>query len=385
MNHPIYMDYAATTPIDGRVAKLMSRYMDIEGVFGNPASRTHEFGWQAEEAVENARVQVAKVLNADPREIVWTSGATESDNLAIKGLAEKTDKNHIITSKIEHKAVLDTCHFLEEKGFNVTYLQPDSKGCCSADQVERALTDETFIVSLMHVNNELGAINDIAKIGKVCSNRDVVFHVDAAQSFGKIPIDVRALGIDMISISAHKIYGPKGIGVLFVNRESNIGLQPMIHGGGHEFGMRSGTLATHQIVGIGEASELMYLEGRKDFDSHLRFREILFSSLNQIPDIHINSDLETSIPSIINISFADVNGETLMSALDNVALSSGSACNSELVEPSYVLKGIGLSNELADSALRFSFGRYTLEEEVQAVGKQVAKVVGALRSSRGEV
>jgi len=381
MNHPIYMDYAATTPIDGRVAKLMSRYMDIEGVFGNPASRTHEFGWQAEEAVENARVQVAKVLNADPREIVWTSGATESDNLAIKGLAEKTDKNHIITSKIEHKAVLDTCHFLEEKGFNVTYLQPDSKGCCSADQVERALTDETFIVSLMHVNNELGAINDIEKIGKVCSNRDVVFHVDAAQSFGKIPIDVRALGIDMISISAHKIYGPKGIGVLFVNRESNIGLQPMIHGGGHEFGMRSGTLATHQIVGIGEASELMYLEGRKDFDSHLRFREILFSSLNQIPDIHINSDLETSIPSIINVSFADVNGETLMSALDNVALSSGSACNSELVEPSYVLKGIGLSNELADSALRFSFGRYTLEEEVQAVGKQVAKVVGALRTS----
>jgi len=381
MNHPIYMDYAATTPIDGRVAKLMSRYMDIEGVFGNPASRTHEFGWQAEEAVENARVQVAKVLNADPREIVWTSGATESDNLAIKGLAEKTDKNHIITSKIEHKAVLDTCHFLEEKGFNVTYLQPDSKGCCSADQVERALTDETFIVSLMHVNNELGAINDIEKIGKVCSNRDVVFHVDAAQSFGKIPIDVRALGIDMISISAHKIYGPKGIGVLFVNRESNIGLQPMIHGGGHEFGMRSGTLATHQIVGIGEASELMYLEGRKDFDSHLHFREILFSSLNQIPDIHINSDLETSIPSIINVSFADVNGETLMSALDNVALSSGSACNSELVEPSYVLKGIGLSNELADSALRFSFGRYTIEEEVQAVGKQVAKVVGALRSS----
>ena len=381
MNHPIYMDYAATTPIDGRVAKLMSRYMDIEGVFGNPASRTHEFGWQAEEAVENARVQVAKVLNADPREIVWTSGATESDNLAIKGLAEKTDKNHIITSKIEHKAVLDTCHFLEEKGFNVTYLQPDSKGCCSADQVERALTDETFIVSLMHVNNELGAINDIAKIGKVCSNRDVVFHVDAAQSFGKIPIDVRALGIDMISISAHKIYGPKGIGVLFVNRESNIGLQPMIHGGGHEFGMRSGTLATHQIVGIGEAAELMYLEGRKDFDAHLRFREILFSSLNQIPDIQINSDLEKSIPSIINVSFADVNGETLMSALDNVALSSGSACNSELVEPSYVLKGIGLSNELADSALRFSFGRYTIEEEVQTVGKQVANVVGALRSS----
>ena len=381
MNQAIYMDYAATTPIDGRVAKLMSRYMDFEGVFGNPASRTHEFGWQAEEAVENARVQVAKVLNADPREVVWTSGATESDNLAIKGLAEKTDKNHIITSKIEHKAVLDTCHFLEEKGFRVTYLQPDSKGCCSADQVKRALTEDTFIVSLMHVNNELGSVNNIANIAKLCSNQGVFFHVDAAQSFGKIPIDVRKLGIDMISISAHKIYGPKGIGVLFVNRDSNIGLQPMIHGGGHEFGMRSGTLATHQIVGIGEAAELMFQEGEKDFEDHLRFREILLSSLNQIPDIQINSDFEKSIPSIINVSFACVNGETLMSALDNVALSSGSACNSELVEPSYVLKGIGLSDELADSALRFSFGRYTKEKDVQAVGNQVAKVVGALRSS----
>ena len=381
MNQAIYMDYAATTPIDGRVLKLMSRYMGKEGVFGNPASRTHEFGWLAEEAVENARVQVAKILNADPREIVWTSGATESDNLAIKGLAEKTDKNHIITSKIEHKAVLDTCRFLEQKGFQVTYLQPDSKGCCSADQVLKALTKDTFIVSLMHVNNELGAVNDIETIAKLCSERGVIFHVDAAQSFGKIPIDARKLGIDMISVSAHKIYGPKGIGVLFVNRESNIGLQPMIHGGGHEFGMRSGTLATHQIVGIGKASELMFQEGEKDFVEHLRFREILLSSLKQIPDIQINSDSERSIPSIVNVSFAYVNGETLMSALDNVALSSGSACNSELVEPSYVLKGIGLSDELADSALRFSFGRYTKEEEVRAVGKQVAKVVGALRNT----
>ena len=381
MNQAIYMDYAATTPIDGRVLKLMSRYMGIEGVFGNPASRTHEFGWLAEEAVENARVQVAKILNADPREIVWTSGATESDNLAIKGLAEKTDKNHIITSKIEHKAVLDTCRFLEQKGFQVTYLQPDSKGCCSADQVLKALTKDTFIVSLMHVNNELGAVNDIETIAKLCNERGVIFHVDAAQSFGKIPIDARKLGIDMISVSAHKIYGPKGIGVLFVNRESNIGLQPMIHGGGHEFGMRSGTLATHQIVGIGKASELMLQEGEKDFEEHLRLREILLSSLKQIPDIQINSDSERSIPSIVNVSFAYVNGETLMSALDNVALSSGSACNSELVEPSYVLKGIGLSDELADSALRFSFGRYTKEEEVRAVGKQVAKVVGALRNT----
>ena len=233
----------------------------------------------------------------------------------------------------------------------------------------------------MHVNNELGAVNDIETIAKLCRERGVLFHVDAAQSFGKIPIDARKLGIDMISVSAHKIYGPKGIGVLFVNRESNIGLQPMIHGGGHEFGMRSGTLATHQIVGIGEASELMFQEGEKDFEEHLRFREILLSSLKQIPDIQINSDSERSIPSIVNVSFAYVNGETLMSALDNVALSSGSACNSELVEPSYVLKGIGLSDELADSALRFSFGRYTKEEEVLAVGKKVAKVVGALRNT----
>ncbi len=375
------MDYAATTPVDRRVAKVMSNFLDFDGVFGNPASRTHIYGWQAEEAVEKARVQVASVINADPREIVWTSGATESDNLAIKGVADRAAKKHIITSKIEHKAVLDTCYFLEEQGFSITFLEPDSFGCCSPEQVQEAINEETFLVSLMHVNNELGAINDVVEIGEVCRKNNVLFHVDAAQSFGKLKIDVKTSNIDMLSISGHKIYGPKGIGVLFVNRDSKLSLQPLIHGGGHEFGMRSGTLATHQIVGLGEAAELMAWEGQKETEKYAYFREILLSAFNQIPDIRINCDSNVSIASIVNVSFSGVDGETLMSALDDVALSSGSACNSELVEPSYVLKGIGLSDELADSALRFSFGRYTDESEVRSVSRRVAEVVGALRTN----
>jgi cysteine desulfurase len=357
MSYPIYMDYAATTPVDRRVAKSMMKFLDPDGVFGNPASRTHVYGWQAEEAVENARMQVAGVINADPREIVWTSGATESDNLAIKGLAHKAKKKHIITSKIEHKAVLDTCHFLEEDGFDVTFLEPDLRGCCS------------------------GSINDVAAIAKICQDNNVFFHVDAAQGFGKLKVDVRATGIDLLSVSGHKIYGPKGIGVIFVNRESDFSLNPLIHGGGHEFGMRSGTLATHQIVGLGEASELIRIEGAGEAKNYDKFRDILLSNLNQIPDVHINSDPSSCIPSIVNVSFGGVDGETLMNALDNVALSSGSACNSELIEPSYVLKGIGLVDKLANSALRFSFGRYTEESEVQAVSSQVARVVGALRNA----
>ena len=375
------MDYAATTPVDRRVAKSMMKFLDPDGVFGNPASRTHVYGWQAEEAVENARVQVAGVINADPREIVWTSGATESDNLAIKGLAHKAKKKHIITSKIEHKAVLDTCHFLEEDGFDVTFLEPDLRGCCSAKQVQDAITSETLLVSLMHVNNELGSITDVAAIAKICQDNNVFFHVDAAQGFGKLKVDVRATGIDLLSVSGHKIYGPKGIGVIFVNRESDFSLNPLIHGGGHEFGMRSGTLATHQIVGLGEASELIRIEGAGEAKNYDKFRDILLSNLNQIPDVHINSDPSSCIPSIVNVSFGGVDGETLMNALDNVALSSGSACNSELIEPSYVLKGIGLVDKLANSALRFSFGRYTEESEVQAVSSQVARVVGALRNA----
>ena len=375
------MDYAATTPVDRRVAKVMSNFLDFDGVFGNPASRTHIYGWQAEEAVEKARVQVASVINADPREIVWTSGATESDNLAIKGVADRAAKKHIITSKIEHKAVLDTCYFLEEQGFSITFLEPDSFGCCSPEQVQEAINEETFLVSLMHVNNQLGAINDVVEIGEVCRKNNVLFHVDAAQSFGKLKIDVKTSNIDMLSISGHKIYGPKGIGVLFVNRDSKLSLQPLIHGGGHEFGMRSGTLATHQIVGLGEAAELMAREGQKETEKYAYFREILLSAFNQIPDIRINCDSNVSIASIVNVSFSGVDGETLMSALDDVALSSGSACNSELVEPSYVLKGIGLSDELADSALRFSFGRYTDESEVRSVSRRVAEVVGALRTN----
>ena len=375
------MDYAATTPVDRRVAKVMSNFLDFDGVFGNPASRTHIYGWQAEEAVEKARVQVASVINADPREIVWTSGATESDNLAIKGVADRAAKKHIITSKIEHKAVLDTCYFLQEQGCSITFLEPDSFGCCSPEQVQEAINGETFLVSLMHVNNELGAINDVVEIGEVCRKNNVLFHVDAAQSFGKLKIDVKTSNIDMLSISGHKIYGPKGIGVLFVNRDSKLSLQPLIHGGGHEFGMRSGTLATHQIVGLGEAAELMAREGQKETEKYAYFREILLSAFNQIPDIRINCDSNVSIASIVNVSFSGVDGETLMSALDDVALSSGSACNSELVEPSYVLKGIGLSDELADSALRFSFGRYTDESEVRSVSRRVAEVVGALRTN----
>ncbi len=380
MGYPIYMDYAATTPVDRRVGRTMAKYLDFEGVFGNPASRTHVYGWQAEEAVERARVQVAKVINADPREIVWTSGATESDNLAIKGSAALSSKKHIVTSKIEHKAVLDTCYFLQDQGFTVTFLEPNASGCCDPQQVRDAINEDTFLVSLMHVNNELGAINDVFEIGEVCREARVLFHVDAAQSYGKLKLDVRACNIDMLSISAHKIYGPKGIGVLFVSKDSLVLPQSQIHGGGHEFGMRSGTLATHQIVGIGEAAELMDLEGIQESKNYAYFREVLFSGLNQIPEIHVNGDLDSSIPSIVNVSFAGVDGETLMSALDDVALSSGSACNSELVEPSYVLKGIGLSDELADSALRFSFGRYTEESDVRMVGQRVAQVVGALRS-----
>jgi cysteine desulfurase len=275
---------------------------------------------------------------------------------------------------------LDTCYFLQDQGFTVTFLEPNASGCCDPQQVRDAINEDTFLVSLMHVNNELGAINDVFEIGEVCREARVLFHVDAAQSYGKLKIDVRACNIDMLSISAHKIYGPKGIGVLFVSKDSLVLPQSQIHGGGHEFGMRSGTLATHQIVGIGEAAELMDLEGIQESKNYAHFREVLFSGLNQIPEIHVNGDLDSSIPSIVNVSFAGVDGETLMSALDDVALSSGSACNSELVEPSYVLKGIGLSDELADSALRFSFGRYTEESDVRMVSQRVAQVVGALRS-----
>ena len=385
MPRPIYLDYAATTPVDPRVAEKMSRYLLVHGEFGNPASRSHAYGWQAEEAVETARVQIAEAIHADPREIVWTSGATESDNLAIKGLALRKDglgsgaRRHIITSAIEHKAVLDTCEYLEGEGFEVTYLVPDAHGRVEAAQVSEAIRDDTLVVSIMHVNNELGTINDVGAIGAVCAERGVPFHVDAAQSFGKLPIHVRNMHIDMLSVSAHKIYGPKGVGFLYVRREPPLHLVPLIHGGGHEMGMRSGTLATHQIVGLGTATALIHEHIHEEQARLSSLRQRLLRHLQQIPDCHINSHPEYNLPSIVNVGFAGVDGETLLLALDDLAVSSGSACTSASVEPSYVLRAIGVADELAHASIRMSLGRFTTEAEIDAAGARVAEVVGRLR------
>ncbi len=379
MKKPIYLDYAATTPVDPRVAQKMGRCLMVEGTFGNPASRSHAYGWQAEEAVEHARTQVAGVLGADPREIVWTSGATESDNLAIKGAAYGASRRHIVTSAIEHKAVLDTCAFLETEGFEVTYLMPDAHGRIEAEAVAQALRPDTLLASIMHVNNELGTINDVAAIGALCREQGVLFHVDAAQSFGKLEIDVKSMCIDMLSISAHKLYGPKGIGVLYVRRDPPLHLTPLIHGGGHEMGMRSGTLATHQIVGLGEAAELMRNHMHEEQARLSGLRETLLSYLNQIPDCAVHSHPEHSLASIMNVGFAGVDGETLMLALDDLALSSGSACTSASVEPSYVLRGIGVDDDLAHASFRVSFGRFSTVAEVEHAGRRIGEVVGRLR------
>ena len=380
MQDPIYLDYAATTPVDPRVAEKMSRSLLVHGNFGNPASRSHAFGWRAEEAVEAARVQIAQSINADPREIVWTSGATESDNLALKGLAENSAKRHIITSCIEHKAILDTCAYLQTRGFEVTYLQPDSHGRIEVEQVGAAIREDTMVVSLMHVNNELGTINDIAEIGRLCRENSVVFHTDAAQSYGKLEIDVQAMNIDMLSVSGHKIYGPKGVGFLYVKREPPLKLVPLIHGGGHEMGMRSGTLPTHQIVGIGEAAAIIHQQLHAEQAKISGFRQRFLAHIQQIPNVTINSHSEFNLPAIVNAGFAGVDGETLILALDDLALSSGSACTSASVEPSYVLQAIGVANDLAHASLRFSFGRFTTEEEVDHAGRRVSEVVERLRS-----
>ena len=347
MNKVIYLDYAATTPVDPRVAQKMSSCLLVEGNFGNPASRSHYYGWQAEEAVEEARTQVARLINADPREIVWTSGATESDNLAIKGLAEGAAKRHIITSAIEHKAVLDTCAFLEGKGFEVTYLIPARDGIVAPEQVAGALREDTLLVSIMHVNNEIGTLNDIASIAQICRDAGVIMHTDAAQSAGKVPIDVAAMPVDLISLSAHKMYGPKGMGALFVRREPPVKLTPLIHGGGHERGMRSGTLATHQIVGMGEASAIMLREMDRENARIVALRQRLWSHLKQIPGARLNGDENARVPGILNVGFAGVDGETLLIALDDIAVSSGSACTSASVEPSYVLRALGVPEDLA--------------------------------------
>jgi cysteine desulfurase len=382
---PIYLDYAATTPVDPRVAQKMSACLMTEGNFGNPASRSHVFGWRAEEAVEEARVEVARLLNCDPREIVWTSGATESDNLAIKGVAEASGASHrhIVTSLTEHKAVLDTCAYLETKGFEVTYLRPAPNGIVEPQQVADALRGDTLLVSLMHANNEIGVINDIAAIGEICRAAKVPLHVDAAQSAGKIPIDLAVLKVDLMSLSAHKIYGPKGIGALYVRRSPPVRLVAQIHGGGHEYGLRSGTLATHQIVGFGEAARLARLEMTRESERVRALRDRLWSHLKQLDGVRLNGDLERRLPGNLNVAFAGVDGETLLLALDDVAVSSGSACTSATVEPSYVLRALGLPDDLAHASLRLSIGRFTTEAEIDRAARRVIEVVERLRERAG--
>ncbi|ENQ4671513.1 IscS subfamily cysteine desulfurase [Vibrio cholerae] len=382
MKLPIYLDYSATCPVDPRVAEKMVQYMTMDGTFGNPASRSHRYGWQAEEAVDTAREQIAALLNADPREIVFTSGATESDNLAIKGVAHFYNKQgkHIITSKTEHKAVLDTMRQLEREGFEVTYLDPESNGLIDLAKLEAAMRDDTILVSIMHVNNEIGVVQDIAAIGELCRSRKVVFHVDAAQSAGKVAIDVQEMKVDLISLSAHKAYGPKGIGALYVRRKPRIRLEAQMHGGGHERGFRSGTLPTHQIVGMGEAFRIAKEELQQDYDHALKLRNRLLDGIKDMEAVTINGDLEQRVPHNLNVSFAFVEGESLLMALKDLAVSSGSACTSASLEPSYVLRALGLNDELAHSSIRFSFGRFTTEAEIDYAIELIRIAVDKLRA-----
>jgi len=366
MNIPIYLDYSATTPVDPRVAEKMMQYLTLQGKFGNPASRSHPFGWEAEEAVGEARSQVAASINANPKEIIWTSGATESDNLALKGVAHFYQKKgkHIVTSKIEHKAVLDTCRQLEREGFEVTYLDPTPNGLIELKKLEAAIRDDTILVSIMHANNEIGVISDIAEIGEMTRAHKVLFHVDAAQTAGKVPIDLQTLKVDLMSFSAHKIYGPKGIGALYVRRKPRVRLEAQIHGGGHERGMRSGTLPTHQIVGMGEAFRIAKQEMEAENERTLKLRDRLWNGLKDIEELYVNGDIEHRLPGNLNLSFNYVEGESLIMALKDLAVSSGSACTSASLEPSYVLRALGRNDELAHSSIRFTIGRFTTEEDI---------------------
>ena len=385
MRTPVYLDYAATTPVDPEVAARMVDCLTREGNFGNPASRSHVFGWRAEEAVEEARYQVAQLLAADPREIVWTSGATEANNLAIKGLVEarRSRGGHVVTARTEHKSVLDVCKFLEQQGLQVTWLQPGRDGLIRVEQVVAALRDDTILVSLMHVNNEIGVVTDIGAIGAVCRTRDIAFHVDAAQSAGKLPLDVHALQVDLLSVSAHKMYGPKGVGALFVRRAADLKVAPQIHGGGHERGLRSGTLATHQVVGLGEAARIAHGQMTQEQSRIKALRDRFWQGLQGVEGVSINGALEPRVAGNLNLSFAGVDGEHLLMALRELAVSSGSACTSASLEPSYVLKAIGLSDELAQSALRFSFGRFTSTEEVDFAVEKVVTTLRHLRRDAG--
>ena len=378
---PIYLDYSATTPIDQRVAAKMAEYLTIEGNFGNPASRSHEFGWTAEKAVDLARQQVADLIHADPREIVWTSGATESDNLAIKGAAHFYRKkgNHIITLKTEHKAVLDTCRQLEREGFEVTYLDPQENGLLDMEKLKAAVTEQTILISVMHVNNEIGVIQDIAAIGEFARDHKIIFHVDAAQSTGKVDIDLEQLKVDLMSFSAHKTYGPKGIGALYVRRKPRVRLEAQMHGGGHERGMRSGTLATHQIVGMGEAFRIAKEEMATENERIRMLRDRLYHGLNDMEEVYVNGDLDHRIAGNLNISFNFVEGESLIMALRDLAVSSGSACTSASLEPSYVLRALGRNDELAHSSIRFTIGRFTTAEEIDYTIDLVRAAVEKLR------
>lgn len=381
MKLPIYLDYSSTTPVDPRVAEKMMQYLTPGGEFGNPASRSHRFGWHAEEAVDIAREQIADLISADPREIVFTSGATESNNLAIKGAAHFYVKKgkHIITAKTEHKAVLDSCRQLEREGYEVTYLDPKEDGIVTPQQLEEALRPDTVLVSLMHVNNEIGVIQDIAAFGELCRANKTIFHVDASQSAGKIEIDTQALKVDLMSFSAHKIYGPKGIGALYVSRKPRVRLEAQMHGGGHERGMRSGTLPTHQIAAMGEAFRIAKEEMASDNERILALRTRLLNGVSDMEEVYVNGSLEHRVAGNINISFNYVEGESLVMALKDLAVSSGSACTSASLEPSYVLRAIGRDDELAHSSIRFSIGRFTTEEEIDYAIDIIRKNIGRLR------
>ncbi|QCI19569.1 IscS subfamily cysteine desulfurase [Buchnera aphidicola] len=366
MKLPIYLDYAATTPVDPQVINIMNKFLSISGSFGNPASRSHKFGWIAEEAVDIARNQISDLIKADPREIIFTSGATESNNLALKGFLDfYKSKNHIITSKTEHKSILDTCQYLEKKGFKVTYLTPKKNGLIDLNELENIISNKTALVSIMYVNNEIGIIQNIFEISNICKKKNIVLHVDATQAIGKISINLKKIQIDLMSFSAHKIYGPKGIGALYVRRKPRVRLISQIHGGGHERGMRSGTLPVHQIAGFGLACSLAGKNLKNDNMHCMNLRNQLWNGIKKIEEVYLNTDLKNSSPHILNVSFNYVEGESLIMALKDLAVSSGSACTSSSLKPSYVLRSIGVKDELAHSSIRFSIGKYTSEKEIE--------------------
>ncbi|WP_343190311.1 IscS subfamily cysteine desulfurase [Buchnera aphidicola (Mollitrichosiphum nigrofasciatum)] len=383
MKIPIYLDYAATTPMEPKIVKKMNNYLTIDGIFGNSASRSHSFGWQAEESIESARKNISNLINAQSREIIFTSGATESNNLAIKGIANfySNKGNHIITSRIEHKSVIDTCRELEKYNFKITYLKPDKNGIINIQDIKKKIKKKTILISIMHVNNEIGSVQDIENIANLCINNNILFHVDATQSIGKIPVDLKNISIDLMSFSAHKIYGPKGIGALYIrNKSPRIRIASQIHGGGHERGIRSGTLPVHQIVGFGEACKIAQKKQLKDNIKLKKLRNYFWNKLSDIEEIYLNGNLKNLAPHILNISFNYVEGESLIMAIKDIAVASGSACTSASLEPSYVLKALNIKDELAHSSVRFSIGRFTTKKQLKYASKVIHKALVRLRN-----